>query len=66
MICDEEDLIGCNMFTIDGCKIKLNASKQWSGTLEELERKKAKPQHPFFIPFYLFTIFNYFQCSYVK
>jgi hypothetical protein len=30
------------MFAIDGCKIKSNASKEWSGTFEELERKKAK------------------------
>ena len=36
MICDEEGLIGRNMFAIDGCKIKSNASKQWSGTHEEL------------------------------
>ena len=42
MICDEEDLIGRHMFAIDGCKIKSNASKEWSGTFEELERKKAK------------------------
>jgi len=42
MICDEENLIGHNMFAIDGCKIKSNASKEWSGTFEELERKKAK------------------------
>jgi hypothetical protein len=42
MICDEENLIGHNMFAIDGCKIKSNASKEWSGTFEELGRKKAK------------------------
>ena len=42
MICDAEDLIGRHMFAIDGCKIKSNASKEWSGTFEELERKKAK------------------------
>ena len=42
MICDEEDLIGRNMFAIDGCKIKSNASKEWSGTFEELGRKQAK------------------------
>ena len=42
MICDEEGLIGRNMFAIDGCKIKSNASKEWSGTFEELTRKQEK------------------------
>jgi transposase len=42
MICDREGLIGRNMFAIDGCKIKSNASKEWSGTFEELERKQTK------------------------
>ncbi|KZN15486.1 transposase [Marinomonas sp. TW1] len=42
MICDREGLIGRNMFAIDGCKIRSNASKEWSGTFEELERKEAK------------------------
>ena len=41
MICDKEGLIGRNMFAIDGCKIKSNASKEWSGTIEELTRKEA-------------------------
>jgi len=42
MICDEEGLIDRNMFAIDGCKLKSNASKEWSGTFDELGRKKAK------------------------
>ncbi len=42
MICDEEGLIARNMFAIDGCKIKSNASKEWSGTFAELERKQLK------------------------
>jgi len=42
MICDKEGLIGRQMFSIDGCKIKSNASKEWSGTIEELTRKEAK------------------------
>jgi hypothetical protein len=47
MICDEENLIGHNMFAIDAggparCKVKSNASKEWSGTFEELARKKVK------------------------
>ena len=42
MICDKEGLIGRNMFAIDGCKIKSNASKEWSGTFAELTRKQTK------------------------
>ena len=42
MICDKEGLIGRHLFAIDGCKIKSNASKEWSGTIEELTRKEAK------------------------
>lgn len=42
LICDEEELIGRRMFAIDGCKIKSNASKEWSGTHEELGRKQAR------------------------
>lgn len=42
MICDELDLIGRNMFAIDGCKLPSSASKDWSGTKAELERKMVK------------------------
>ena len=42
MICDKEGLIGRNMFAIDGCKIRSNASKEWSGTFAELTRKEKK------------------------
>ena len=42
MICDKEGLIGRQIFSIDGCKIKSNASKELSGTIEELTRKEAK------------------------
>jgi transposase len=42
MICDELDLIGRNMFAIDGCKMPSNASKDWSGTKAELRRKMHK------------------------
>jgi len=42
MICDKEGLIGRQMFAIDGCKISSNASKEWSGTFEELKRKENK------------------------
>jgi transposase len=42
MICDEMGLIGKEMFAVDGCKLPGNASKEWSGTKEELEKKKRK------------------------
>ncbi|MBK8575653.1 MAG: hypothetical protein IPN90_08245 [Elusimicrobia bacterium] len=41
LYCDELGLIGREMFAIDGCKISSNASKEWSGTKEDFE-KKAK------------------------
>lgn len=42
LICDAEGLIGKEMFAIDGCKLPSNASKEWSGTHDELKKKKAK------------------------
>jgi transposase len=42
MVCDEMELIGKEMFAIDGCKMPSNASKEWSGTKEELTKKKDK------------------------
>jgi hypothetical protein len=36
------ELIGKEMFAIDGCKMPSNASKEWSGTKEELTKKKEK------------------------
>jgi transposase len=42
MICDEMDLIGKEMFAVDGCKMPSNASKEWSGTVGELQKKKEK------------------------
>jgi len=42
LICEREGLNGRNMFAIDGCKIKSNASKELSGTFEELQRKEVK------------------------
>ncbi len=40
MICNEEDLLGGTHFSIDGLKLSSNASKEWSGTFEDLEKKK--------------------------
>jgi transposase len=38
----ELNLIGQDTFAIDGCKLPSNASKQWSGTLNELRHKQKK------------------------
>ncbi len=42
LICDESGLIGKEHFAIDGCKLPTDASKQWSGTHPELEKKSTK------------------------
>ena len=42
LVCDAQGLIGKEMFAIDGCKLPSNASKEWSGTKEELRHKKEK------------------------
>lgn len=40
--CDEQGLLGHELFAIDGCKISSDASKEWSGTIKELEQKREK------------------------
>lgn len=42
MICDQLDLIGKQMFAIDGCKLPSNAAKEWSGTKADFTRKVEK------------------------
>jgi transposase len=42
LICSQEGLLGNELFAIDGCKISSNASKEWSGTFNELDRKRTK------------------------
>ena len=42
LYCDEMGLIGKEMFAIDGCKLPSNASKEWSGTKEALQKKQRK------------------------
>src|SRR5512143_1109983 len=42
LICDEMGLIGKEMFAVDGCKLPSNASKEWSGTKADLQKKKEK------------------------
>lgn len=40
--CWQLGLIGGEMFATDGCKISSNAAKEWSGTLDDLEKKQVK------------------------
>ena len=40
--CAQLDLIGGEVFALDGCKLSSNASKEYSGTFKELRKKKAK------------------------
>ena len=42
MVCDSQGLIGREMFAIDGCKLPSNASKAWSGTRAEMDKKHKK------------------------
>jgi transposase len=42
LMCDQLGLIGKEMFAIDGCKLPSNASKEWSGTHAELNKKRLK------------------------
>jgi transposase len=40
--CAQLNLITGQMFAIDGCKLPSNASKEWSGTIKELRKKRDK------------------------
>ena len=42
LYCEELDLLGGSHFSLDGCKLPSNASKQWSGTFKELRHKCNK------------------------
>jgi len=42
LICDEQGLLGHELFAIDGCKLPSNAAKTWSGTHQELSDKRDK------------------------
>src|SRR5512136_1437159 len=42
LVCEEMDLLGGTLFALDGCKLPSNASKELSGTLAELQKKKQK------------------------
>jgi transposase len=40
--CSQLGLITGEMFAVDGCKLPSNASKEWSGTLADLRKKRDK------------------------
>lgn len=42
VVCDGLGLIGKEIFALDGCKLPSNASKEWSGTRSDFERKRRK------------------------
>jgi transposase len=42
LVCEEEKLLGGTHFSLDGLKLPSNASKEWSGKFEDLEKKKQK------------------------
>lgn len=42
LVCDEQGLIGKELFAVDGCKLPSNASRTWSGTRADLGRKAEK------------------------
>jgi transposase len=42
LVCDESQLLGGTLFALDGSKVPSNASKEWSGKISDLKRKKEK------------------------
>ena len=44
LVCEELGLLDGTHFSLDGVKLSANVSKEWSGTLEELEHKRDKLQ----------------------
>ena len=44
LVCAELNLLGGTHFSLDGVKLPSNASKEWSGTFQELEHKRDKLQ----------------------
>ena len=42
LVCEESGLLGGTVFALDGCKLPSNASKEWSGKISDLARKKEK------------------------
>jgi len=44
LICDQKNLLGLDLIAIDGCKMSINSSKEWSGKLADLQKKQQKIQ----------------------
>lgn len=44
LVCDEQGLLGNELFAIDGCKLPSDASKEHSGTFDELTQKRNRIQ----------------------
>ena len=44
LVCEQENLLGGTFFALDGVKLPSNASKECSGTISELKKKKNKIQ----------------------
>ena len=42
LVCDQEGLLGGSFFALDGCKMSSNASKDWSGKISDLQKRKEK------------------------
>jgi transposase len=42
LACEEMNLLGGTTFSLDGCKLPSNASKEWSGKRETLRKKQHK------------------------
>jgi transposase len=42
LVCHEEGLLGATHFALDGLKLPANASREWSGKLEDLRLKQRK------------------------
>lgn len=42
LACEEMNLLSGTTFSLDGCKLPSNASKEWSGTHQTLKRKQQK------------------------
>ena len=42
LVCEESHLLGGTLFALDGSKVSSNASKEWSGKISDLRRKREK------------------------
>jgi transposase len=41
LVCDAQGLIGKERFAVDGCKLPSNASRTWSSTRADLQKKRS-------------------------